>query len=183
MTVCSSGTLRSGVSYGRPHFRVPIVSRRSPDNRWIAGGGLNGDLVVWDAASGKEHMRLALRTPLVTVYELAFSPDSKTLAAVMNSAVHVYDVASKKIVYNLRLRWRKPHGIVFSPNGKRLTCAAHRTINLRSPARQACRGRAMVNENWKAPPRIPCGRQLRKSSILFSRWQDSDLQIRVSPLL
>src|SRR5262249_49418066 len=51
----------------------------SPDGKTLAGSTLKGDVVLWDAATGKELRHFGER-PGATVSTIAFSPDGKTVA-------------------------------------------------------------------------------------------------------
>jgi WD40 repeat protein/serine/threonine protein kinase/tetratricopeptide (TPR) repeat protein len=100
----------------------------SPDGRLIAGGTgwyekqKPGEVVVWDAETGKELFTLHGHTRLVR--SVAFSPDSKLLASAgLDPAVRVWDVATRQQVacYPGRGGWMTC--VTFNPDGSRLAAA------------------------------------------------------------
>jgi RNA polymerase sigma factor (sigma-70 family) len=104
----------------------------SPNGRSAATWGYTDNTVrLWDVASGKgrrllDGMRSAAGNP--PVHPLAFSPDSKLLAAADKAPlVHLWDVASGKEVHRFRWQAGKINGVEFAPDGKTLAAAAERT--------------------------------------------------------
>lgn len=104
----------------------------SPDERVLAAGDGNGTVHLLDAATGKEKHALKPDQP-VYGQTVAFSPDSRLLAAVSTAAqaVRLYDVATGKEKHALPLPSarrapggvlvggiRPPRRVVFSPDGR-----------------------------------------------------------------
>ena len=69
------GRTRFAFSYGSPVFPTTI----SPDSRYLAVGGLRGNVVVHDLATGRQVADLRCDREYVSV--LTFSPDGNTLVA------------------------------------------------------------------------------------------------------
>jgi WD40 repeat protein len=70
----------------------PIRAAFSPDGKWIATAGAGDAVDLWDLASGRlVHNLAAGSSPFVS---LAFSPDSRTLAAGDSASVEVWQVSS-----------------------------------------------------------------------------------------
>jgi len=69
------GSVASTFRYGSPVYSVEI----SPDGRLVAVGGLNGNVVVRELATGTQLANLVCDRQYVSV--LAFSPDGRTLVA------------------------------------------------------------------------------------------------------
>ncbi len=74
----------------------------SPDGRYLAGGGTEQDIYVWDMLTGKtKHI---LIEPYNTVNSVSFSPDSKLLLASTpethssNNRIMVWDVNTGKLI-------------------------------------------------------------------------------------
>lgn len=79
-----------------------------------------GELIVWDAATGKEHAKLPVYRG-ESVHAVAFSADSEKVAYAGTRNIKVFDLATKKEIKAL------PAGgdshvqtLFFSPDGKRL---------------------------------------------------------------
>jgi WD40 repeat protein len=100
----------------------------SNDGRRLASSGQvvqdnmteqRSEVVVWDAADGKELH--ALRGHTGKILGLAFSPDNRRLASSSaDGTVKVWDVAGGKEVFTLRGHADQVTSVAFSPDGKRL---------------------------------------------------------------
>jgi len=117
----------------RGHRESPWCVAYSPDGRLVAsgsgggqhvwnGGPRHGELLVWDAATGREHF--ALRGLGYGVTGVAFSPDGRRLAAVGGSIGPEREGELKvlKVVAGQRAFTRKVVGdglacVAFSPDG------------------------------------------------------------------
>jgi WD40 repeat protein len=110
----------------RVHDRFNRGFRLSPNHRLCAGCDQEGAVCIWDAASGEEIRRLGRQgcTGL-----LAFSPDSRLLAAVVkpgqgkasDCSIRSWEVATGKELCRLAAsRQGQIHALAFSPDGKAL---------------------------------------------------------------
>lgn len=99
----------------------------SADGKTIATGG--EDVRLWDAATSKPTGRIAARGPIAA---LALSPDGKALAvAGRDRIVKVWDIATAKVVQELKGHKHFPMAVAFSPDGKRLASGdAQSTIHV-----------------------------------------------------
>ncbi len=97
----------------------------SADGSTIASGGTDGNVLLWDAKTGKIKQRFSHPNLLVT--SVAFSPDGRTLAASFHpystNAVIVWDVATGKAIRRLAMEV-SPSRVAFSPDGKTLAVGA-----------------------------------------------------------
>jgi WD40 repeat protein len=104
----------------------------SPDGQHLAGGGGQqpGDVVVLDAATGKE-VRI-LKGHEMQIAAVTYAPDGKRLASLsLDNTVRVWDTATGQALRTLRLGGKPSgetdaRGLAYSADGKRLAAAAQR---------------------------------------------------------
>jgi WD40 repeat protein/serine/threonine protein kinase/tetratricopeptide (TPR) repeat protein len=93
----------------------------SPDGQTLASASWDGDVNIWDVATGKH--RCTLRGHSTFVQSVAFSPDGKTLASGgFDGTVKLWDVATWRERAILPKQEMVP-GLAFSPDGKILAIA------------------------------------------------------------
>lgn len=108
----------------------------SPDGRLLAAACWDGNVRVWNLATGQEVSQLNHGNP---VYAVAFAPDSKTLAAgTANGLVWLWDATTGKGRATLAGHADTVHSVAFAPNGKTLASGGwDRVIKLWDLARAA----------------------------------------------
>jgi RNA polymerase sigma factor (sigma-70 family) len=110
---------RLGTTRFRHGARVWCVSV-SPDGKLLATAGRDGNVRLWDVATGREVGVLAGER--INLCCVAFSPDGRALAAGDEQAVRVWDVARRRVVWEQQ----QPRGqsyLAFAPDGASLTAA------------------------------------------------------------
>jgi WD40 repeat protein len=105
----------------------------SADGKVLASGGVDpgkdqNSIRLWDVASGKELRRCELPKNEPPI-DLAFAPDGKSLAAVIEELdAHVFDVSTGKPVHRLGHYW--PSRIANAPDGKSLITVGGPTVRV-----------------------------------------------------
>ena len=90
----------------------------SPDGRWLTTGGKDYGRAVrlWDAETGELRGEFS-REDVPTAYYSSWSPDSSRFAT---DAGQVIDVETGEVMMELGETWPRPHGVLWSPDGKRI---------------------------------------------------------------
>ena len=112
------------------HENMPTILALafSPDGRWLVSGTTEGDLRMWDVATGEALTVFAEPTEqknLGHISAVAFSPDRALLAAGTPSQLHLWDVRTGHKIFSVstvhKRGWRTyqdyPRPLVFSPDG------------------------------------------------------------------
>lgn len=108
----------------------------SPDGLKIATFDQNNGIIVWDATTQARTVSLkheddpntiannGERNPSIRVYTLAWSPDSRYLAAVGDIPLRVWDVQTKTIIFTSELTtpndYKSPGRLIWSSDGSQL---------------------------------------------------------------
>jgi WD40 repeat protein len=91
----------------------------SPDGKRLACGYRNGAVRVWDAATGRELLKLTGHTR--DVWGVAFSPDGQRLAsASIDQTVKLWNAATGQELSTFRRLAGAATAVAFSPDGRRL---------------------------------------------------------------
>ena len=116
----------------KPGFRgnLPMIlaAAFSPDGRWLVSGTTEGDIRMWDVATGEVLTVFAEPTEqknLGHISAVAFSPDRALLAAGTHTQLHLWDVRTGHKLFSVstvhKRGWRTyqdyPRPLVFSPDG------------------------------------------------------------------
>lgn len=99
-------------------MRGAVALAFSPDKRTVAGAGSDGQILLWDVATGKELARW--KTNRVGA-PLVFSPDSALLATDgKDGMIAMFDVGTGKEVRQFQGHPGGVHALAFSPDGRML---------------------------------------------------------------
>ena len=96
----------------------------SPDGRWIATGGADHYVSIFDFPTGARRHRLAAHSDAVT--SVAISQDSKQVASVsIDRAAKVFDIQTGKLVAIYRDHQSPLYSVAFAPDGKQMMTAGY----------------------------------------------------------
>jgi WD40 repeat protein len=118
-------TLKPKRSFNIPASPNARFYRVSPDQRWLAGRA-NGELYVWDTASGETVGEIRYFDAMSNSRDLAvFSPDSRLLAFPTDEReVKLWDTETRQIVRTLAPHPWRVYAISFSHDGRYLASSS-----------------------------------------------------------
>lgn len=116
----------------------------SPDGKWLASGGYDKSIIVWNLSSGREEFHLGglpVPPPSVdappqslnkqAISALAFNPDGTRLVSVeVSGAVKVWNLQTRKILFTIRPPRVHYYGgsITYSADGKSLLVPVEKRV-------------------------------------------------------
>jgi WD40 repeat protein len=113
----------------RDYFGKVVLS---PDGKYLTAYTRNGEMIVWDAATGNKLKTLGRGG---SVEAVAYSPDSRRVAAITRGySLSVWDLATGKELWNHEISWWYAPGwdksLAFSPDGKTLAVAHWKNVRI-----------------------------------------------------
>ncbi len=105
----------TGSTYIKPYNTIWSVAY-SPDNRWLAGGSMEGPIFIWQVDDGQA--AAVYHGHGSVVYSLAFSPDNTLLASgSQDQTIRLWDVRTGQIRFILHGQVGFVNSVAFSPDG------------------------------------------------------------------
>ena len=99
----------------------------SYDNRYVAAGNRQGDVVIWDV---QHRVRRRILHGSSQVFDLCFSPDGSVLAAAgFDKVLRLWDVEHGKLLQTLEGHRRAVFALRFSPDGSLLVSGGGAALN------------------------------------------------------
>ena len=115
-SLCHRDVLTIGHQRDGERSSTVVAVAYSPDGRHLVSSDRNGDVVIWDADSGRELRRLEGHS--LPVRALAFRCDGRTFAtASSDDTVRTWDADSGALVRTIRTGGHFPCSIAYSPDG------------------------------------------------------------------
>jgi WD40 repeat protein len=106
------------------HSARLVCSILSPDGRTVATRGDDGQIRLWEVASGQERAQLSEGTSVNSTGTqfMAFSPDGRTIASAnrREPKVYLWDVVGEKQFASFSAHERPMYTVEYTPDGKRL---------------------------------------------------------------
>lgn len=110
---------RDGELLNLEYYTVAWTLAFSPDGRKLAVGYNEPVITIWDAATGKELIKLEGHTRFIR--GVAFSPDGKKLAsASTDGTAKLWDLATGREIWTLKGHQGYVNAVAFSPDGQKL---------------------------------------------------------------
>lgn len=115
LAFCNLHSLRTTQVLSSHSERVMSASW-SPDGRYLASGGFDGILRIWNITSGTEQK--ILRSPSPYILSVSWSPDGKRLISVSNDSIQLWDPDTGREIRTVRTNPPQPPGSppVYGPN-------------------------------------------------------------------
>src|SRR5260370_39964046 len=113
----------------------------SPDGRWLASGGYDKVIIVWNLSSGREEFRLGSQKDTIAppqqglekeaISSLAFNPDGTRLASMhVSGVIRVWNLQTRKILFAINPHRVHSYGeaLAYSADGKSLIIAVEKRV-------------------------------------------------------
>jgi WD40 repeat protein len=118
---------------GRGHTDTVNSLAFSPNGKWLASGGEDASIRVWDLATKQFAFKLGgPNAHTAAVNRVVFSPDSQQLAsASTDRLIKIWDLATQDLVMNISGHADWVYGLAYTPDGANLvSSSSDRTIRV-----------------------------------------------------
>jgi WD40 repeat protein len=102
----------------------------SHDGQYIAVGGQDGSVQIWQQSAAGYLPLTAFSDPRVWVDQLAWSPTQNLLAFSLGKYVQIWDAQSQSIVTTLPFEQSSVLAITWHPDGERLTVSGYQGVKI-----------------------------------------------------
>ncbi len=144
VTVCDAiSGIELSTTLSRPLSTVrDSILTYSPDGKWIASStwfrflrsGSHAEFVVWNADTWESALSVKSESHTAdTIKEIAFSPDSKQIAARSQSSIKLWDIITGELVRSITLQTTDSaswNGLAFSPDGRQVATKARGKVKI-----------------------------------------------------
>jgi WD40 repeat protein len=104
------------------HKMIVIASRISPDGKWLASTGADGNLRIWSTKDWSESR--AVKVEGSGVLQIAWAPGSDAVAVSVDYLIQTYSIKDGKPIERIELPVKGLYGLDISPDGRYLANAA-----------------------------------------------------------
>jgi len=108
-----------------PHRGAVLTCAFSPDGKFVATGGADKSVRIWELASGRETRRLEAGDKVVHV---AYAPDARSLVIVAaggDAPIQLWDAGTGKVIWKATAGAGTLTSAAFSPDGRRLAAGSN----------------------------------------------------------
>lgn len=102
----------------------------SQDGRFLAAGGQNGQVNIWQVQSDRTELSATVGNPSAWVDRMAWSPTQNLLAFSLGKYVQVWDAALGDIATTLDFDTSSALDLTWHPDGKRLTVGGYQGVKI-----------------------------------------------------
>lgn len=92
----------------------------SPEGELLASIGRDGEIILWEVATGRPRLRFSMKASSNNLEATGFSPDGRTLASGGGGSPELWNVASGRVVLPFGRKHRYVLAPIFSPDGNTL---------------------------------------------------------------
>jgi len=106
----------------KPSYRFNCISFSLDGENVAFDDCLNCKIVIWNVVSGKLSEILTLKK---NIKSISFSPNGNVIACCIGKFIHVWDVKTGNLLFDLKGHTKSTTSASFSPNGKIIATGSH----------------------------------------------------------